>query len=114
MSYETFVTWLHGFMELANPKTLDEKQVQIIKDHLALVFTKVTPDREKVKEVPEIEIEGKDWSDIYEKWKKKNPNPYNPWPTINPLPWKKGPYSPYEIYCDAGAGIESPKTHFVC
>jgi hypothetical protein len=32
-------------MEVANPTTLDEKQTQIIKDHLALVFDKQTPDR---------------------------------------------------------------------
>jgi hypothetical protein len=45
MTTEQFTYWLQGFMEVANPTTLDEKQTQIIKDHLALVFDKQTPDR---------------------------------------------------------------------
>jgi hypothetical protein len=42
MTKETFFEWLAGFMELANPKTLDEIQVQIIKDHIELVRSKST------------------------------------------------------------------------
>ena len=81
MSYESFVNWLQGFMEIGNPQTLNKKQVQIIKDHLALVFKKVTPDREKEKEVPQIDIMENDWSDIYEKWKKKKDKPWTiPYP----------------------------------
>ena len=45
MTSEQFTYWLQGFMEISNPTTLDEKQTQIIKDHLALVFDKQTPDR---------------------------------------------------------------------
>jgi hypothetical protein len=45
MTTEQFTYWLQGFMEVANPATLDEKQTQIIKDHLALVFEKQTPNR---------------------------------------------------------------------
>ena len=44
MTPEQFVYWLQGFMEMAEPKNLSEKQVQMIKDHLAQVFTKKTPD----------------------------------------------------------------------
>ncbi len=44
MTAEQFTYWLQGFMETADPKSIDEKQTQIIKDHLALVFTKVTPE----------------------------------------------------------------------
>lgn len=40
-----FAYWLQGFFEISNDKKLNEKQVQIIKDHLALVFDKQTPDR---------------------------------------------------------------------
>lgn len=32
-------------MEISNPDELDATQTQIIKDHLALVFDKKTPDR---------------------------------------------------------------------
>ncbi len=49
MSAENFAYWLQGFMELANPSELNSDQVQIIKDHLSLVFSKHTPCRaEKV------------------------------------------------------------------
>lgn len=45
MNFESFVYWLQGFMELADPIELDSTQVEIIKDHLNLVLGKVTPDR---------------------------------------------------------------------
>lgn len=48
MTAEQFTYWLQGFMETADPKSIDEKQTQIIKDHLTLVFTKVTPDYDKI------------------------------------------------------------------
>jgi len=37
-----FAYWLQGFFELANPKTLNETQVQIIREHLDMVFDKKT------------------------------------------------------------------------
>jgi hypothetical protein len=43
MTSDQFLYWLQGFMEVANPKTLNESQVQIIRDHLNLVFDKKTP-----------------------------------------------------------------------
>ncbi len=45
MTTEQFAIWLQGFFELSEEKKLSEKQVLIIKDHLALVFEKITPDR---------------------------------------------------------------------
>lgn len=48
MTAEQFTYWLQGFLETADPKSIDEKQTKIIKDHLALVFTKVTPDYSKL------------------------------------------------------------------
>lgn len=44
MSELEFCYWLQGFFEVGNPKQLSPKQVQIIKDHLALVFDKITQD----------------------------------------------------------------------
>lgn len=40
-----FVYWLQGFFEMANPTMLNEHQTAMIKDHLALVFVKETPNR---------------------------------------------------------------------
>ena len=34
-----FCYWLQGMFELAEPKQLDEKQTDLIKRHLAMVFT---------------------------------------------------------------------------
>lgn len=44
MTERDFLYWLQGFLEMSEAKTLDEKQVQIIKDHIKLVAVKVTPD----------------------------------------------------------------------
>jgi len=44
MTPEQFCYWLQGYMEMSEAEKLDEKQVKIMKDHLALVFMKVTPD----------------------------------------------------------------------
>jgi hypothetical protein len=42
MNSQEFAYWLQGFFELTNQKTLNETQVQIIKEHLDLVFEKTT------------------------------------------------------------------------
>lgn len=38
MKAESFAYWLQGFFELTNVEKIDEKQTQIIKNHLNLVF----------------------------------------------------------------------------
>lgn len=43
MTPENFAYWLQGFFELTESKELTSEQIQMIKEHLALVFTKVTP-----------------------------------------------------------------------
>ena len=43
MTPENFCYWLQGLLELSNPTTLDETQINIIKDHLEVVFKKETP-----------------------------------------------------------------------
>ena len=45
MTPEQFVYWLNGYLEMENPKTLGLKQTKMIKDHLNIVFNKVTPKR---------------------------------------------------------------------
>lgn len=44
MDHLQFCYWLQGYFEIGKPETLDKEQVQEIKNHLALVFRKVTPD----------------------------------------------------------------------
>lgn len=43
MTPEQFVYWLQGFLETSNPISINATQTRQIKDHLNLVFEKVTP-----------------------------------------------------------------------
>lgn len=42
-----FCYWLQGYFEISYIPDLTRDQVEVIKDHLKLVFNKVTPDRNK-------------------------------------------------------------------
>lgn len=60
MTAQDFCYWLQGAFELENREALDKNQIQIIQDHLNLVFKKETPvrnsfleeSRERYKGVP--------------------------------------------------------------
>ena len=43
MTKENFCYWLQGWMEIQNPQEINARQMQEIKNHLNLVFNKVTP-----------------------------------------------------------------------
>lgn len=43
MNSEAFTYWLQGFVELQESDSISDNQWSMIKDHLKLVFTKVTP-----------------------------------------------------------------------
>lgn len=43
MTTEQFTYWLQGFLELSENKTMNERQLKIVKDHIALVLKKETP-----------------------------------------------------------------------
>ena len=45
MTHEQFCYWLQGYFEIKNPDSMTKQEIQIIKDHLQLVFEKVTPNR---------------------------------------------------------------------
>ena len=62
MTPQEFTYWLQGLFELADPKSLDERQTAMIKSHLALVFTNVT--------APTTEL-GKDFSDALDELRKR-------------------------------------------
>lgn len=50
MSPEAFAYWLQGWMEVGQPKVMNEQEVETIKSHLKLVLTNVTatPGRREV------------------------------------------------------------------
>lgn len=54
MTPEQFTYWLQGMFDITNPLTLSVKEVQIIKDHLALVFERKTPDRNNLEYGPSL------------------------------------------------------------
>ena len=68
MNYEQFAIWLHGFLEISDTETINEQQTQIIKDHLALLFEKKTPDRSKKKQDDPFE----NFKKLAEEWEKDN------------------------------------------
>lgn len=43
MTPENFVYWLQGYLELSEDRDISSTQVQIIKDHVALVLQKKPP-----------------------------------------------------------------------
>lgn len=44
MTSRDFIYWLQGFFEIAQPKTLTKEQVDMIQNHMAMVFiTEIDP-----------------------------------------------------------------------
>jgi len=42
MSPQDFCYWLQGVLEVTKPEQLDKEQLAMVREHLDLVFTKVT------------------------------------------------------------------------
>ena len=82
MNERDFVYWLQGFFEISREKSLDESQTKIIKEHLALVFMKITKEK------------------LDDDLKKMIPPYYPPLTPTSPItpdtPWK-----PYEEFPDS-------------
>ena len=107
MDSTNFTYWLQGFFEISDSNKLNEKQVQIIKDHLALVFDKVTPDRNG-STISDLEVgENVVPSGLFPK-KDKNKatstgeNNINPWAEINKVICSDStPFKPQKttVYC---------------
>jgi hypothetical protein len=98
MTEKEFVIWLHGFLEISGAKTLDENQLQVIKDHLSTFFIKVTPERSAKKE---DDIWGKKIKELEDMIKNTPPStaPYYPLPNWPVAPEPYVPFNPYEITC---------------
>jgi len=60
MTPQEFAYWLQGYFELNDSATIDDRQAQIIKDHLALVFKKATPTR--VQNIDLNDVMHQDWN----------------------------------------------------
>jgi hypothetical protein len=83
MTPEAFAYWLQGFFELTDSKELSAAQLEVIRNHLKLVFTKVTPDVKLDEYIPR--------------------KPVDAWPPILPVHVTGAPYTwPYDITCHTG------------
>ena len=91
MSPENFTFWLNGFFELSGVTTLNEQQVQVIKEHLALVLHKVTPSTVGSGTPPQ---------------QSRGPYTFPTYPDPS-VPW----YKPWEITCVAGDANIPLKTY---
>ena len=108
MNYEQFAIWLHGFLEISNAETINEQQTQIIKDHLALLFEKKTPDRSKKKEDDSFEQLKK----LEKEWEKRRPKDteYPKYPPYAPMPMPTYPdFNPHKIICSDGTAAPLPE-----
>ena len=94
MTPEQFAYWLQGFAEISQ-KPPTEAEWTIIKDHLATVFEKVTPNR-ITSPGPSVSP-GKIWPNDP---MKPDPWPTNPiiYPTIPAGPWTMPPNYPNPVY----------------
>lgn len=110
MNYEQFAIWLHGFLEISNAEEINKEQTQIIKDHLALLFDKKTPDRIKNIDGDGLaEIQSKFQLEIQRKikeWEEAHPRKATPlypsYPPGSPLPYPG--FDPHKNTCDQGTG----------
>lgn len=70
MTPEQFCYWLQGFFELSCPiDGLSPTQIAMIRDHLDLVFTKVTPDRSKKQVLLSEKTDGQKFQEVLEELK---------------------------------------------
>jgi len=73
MTSRDFAYWLQGLFELADPKTLNENQTDLIRRHLALVFIhEIDPSHS---DDPEVQKKLQDIHDGVEELKKQKPKP---------------------------------------
>jgi hypothetical protein len=83
MTHAEFVIWFHGYLEISGAKTLGEKELQVVKDHLEKFFTKATPDRNNEKVI----VHDSFCQCEICKFMKNNPITVpNPWP-MQPYVW---------------------------
>jgi hypothetical protein len=78
MSPEQFTFWLQGFFELTDSNKLSANQVKMIKEHLGLVFSKVTPPLEQKPKQSELdkilEKASKEFNEI-KRWPRSHTHP---------------------------------------
>ena len=96
MTPEQFCYWLQGFAEMNPCDKLTQTQWTIVRDHLALVFNKVTPDRKEEPVITKNEdnldsLMKKQWEDYIDSMAKRR---FESWPSSIPTWTPNDPYAP--------------------
>ncbi|VWC90141.1 hypothetical protein BLA17378_04512 [Burkholderia aenigmatica] len=119
MTAEQFAFWLHGFTELTRGQTPDPAQWKAIKEHLDLVFKKVTPPVGDIQNTIKIEIDAKDaektLDDLRKKYedltkKVKDSSPMTDWSWLQP---NQG-FPPGTIICSNKTESNGDTPVFIC
>ena len=93
MTPEQFAYWLQGFAEISQ-KPPTEAEWTIIKDHLATVFNKVTPNRQPYPLGPAVP----------EPYRGAPATPMPIGPYVTPNPWTTPNYPRPEVICSVAPG----------
>ena len=91
MNAQDFCYWLQGYFEIAGNNSMTDEQVAVIKEHLQLVFNKVTTVSSKPQQIDEDKL--KKAIEEINKLKEKKEDVLNPWPVILP-------HRPYKLECE--------------
>lgn len=100
MTPEQFAYWLQGFAEISQ-KAPTEKEWQVIKDHLATVFNKVTPNRQPYPlgpALPNDPTKPDTIQPVIRPWP-NTPWTGDPYPNSPITPWTTPNYPRPEIIC---------------
>ncbi len=54
MTAQEFCYWLQGHLEISKTKVLGEEELKIVREHLQLVFTKVTSGEGQIKSLQDL------------------------------------------------------------
>lgn len=61
MTERDFVYWLQGYLEISGSNVITAEQLMIIKDHIKLVMTKVTPSYTYTSNKLAVEVSPIEW-----------------------------------------------------
>ena len=61
MTERDFVYWLQGYLEISGSNAITAEQLMIIKDHIKLVMTKVTPSYTYTSNKLAVEVSPIEW-----------------------------------------------------
>lgn len=98
MEAQQFCYWMQGFAELSGDALPTPEQWKSIREHLATVFVKVTPEV-RVSHADLVKAAEKKKADMAEIFRKAQEQ------KLEPNLWPAGPYKPRDIFCQQGPQV---------